>query len=230
MENFEIVPYDIPKHGDEVQRLYDEYIASECCKRMGIRLEERHQFSHIEDVLTVDNVFDEKFTGYSFVVIDSSGKVKGAQLSYLIDKATFKKDFIDVNKDIVNEKQYPENILKYCQHRYEVSKCIYNLYDEYNFERAVYLESTVVDKDARGFGLNLQTTVALANFTNEVILVEGQLPINFYMKHPIHATIPIGQLTFHPGFTLVNRILSYDLYVVPIEIRLQRDIIISSKL
>ena len=226
-ENFQIVPYEIEKHGSQVQALYDKYIVPESYKRMGIKAEERHKFCHIEDVLTVNAVFDEKFSGYSFVVVDSSGKVRGAQLAYLLNKATLKKDFVDVNEQIVKNKQHAEYVLRYCQHRHEVSKILYNLYEEYDFDRAVYLESTFLDKGARGNGLNLQTTEALAKFSNEVILVEGQIPVNVYVKHPVYASIPIGQQTFHPGFKLVNRILSYDLYVVPIEIRLPSNIKLS---
>ena len=117
--------------------------------------------------------------------------------------------------------------MNYCQHRCEVSKILYNLYEEYNFDRAVYLRYSFLDKDARGYGLNLQTVEALAKFTNEVILVKGQIPVKVYTKHPVYAAIPIGQQTYHPGFKLVNRILSYDLYVVPIEMRLPINIKLS---
>ena len=104
-ENFQIVPYEIEKHGSQVLALYDKYIVPESCKRMGIKAEERNSFCYIEDVLTVNAVFDEKFSDYSFVVIDSSGKVRGAQLAYLLDKATLKTD-IAVKEQISKHKQH----------------------------------------------------------------------------------------------------------------------------
>ena len=88
------------------------------------------------------------------MVVDRSEKVVGAQMNYLMDKDCCKREFVELNRKIVEENKEKESILKYCQHRYEVSRILYGVYEKYGFERAVYLESTFLHSDVRGKGLN----------------------------------------------------------------------------
>ena len=230
-EEFHIIPYDIQKHGTQVQELYDKYLVPTDLKRLGIEEHEREKYSHIEDVVAVNAAFDEKFVGFSFVAVDSFGQVVGAQLSYMVDKELCKREFVELNQKIVEEKKEKESILKYCQHRYEVCKILYGLYERYGFERAIYLESTFLHPGARGKGLNKRLVDKLYSHTNEVIYVEGQIPVDVYIKHyGLNGTV-LGNVVVHNGFLMAGRILSYDLFVVPIEIRLPTSFgFISSKL
>uniref|UniRef100_A0A7M5XI32 Uncharacterized protein n=1 Tax=Clytia hemisphaerica TaxID=252671 RepID=A0A7M5XI32_9CNID len=231
MTQFQIAPYEIQKHAAQVQELYDRYLIPTYLKRLGIGEDERTQYSDIEDVLDVNAAYNEKFEGFSFVVIDSSGQVKGVQLSYMFGKDDCENAFPELNRKVVEENKHKESIMKYCQHRYEVCKILYDLYERYGFERAIYLESTVLHPDVRGKGINQRLTDHLTSHTDEVIFVEGQIPVDVYIKHyGLNATL-IGEMVAHNGFLMVTRILSYDLFVVPIEIRLSKKTkSISSKL
>ena len=230
-EEFQILPYDIQKHGAQVQELYDKYLVPTDLKRLGIEEHERETYSHIEDVVAVNSVFNPKFVGFSFVAVDKSGKVVAAHLNYLMDKEYCKREFVELNRKIVEENTEKESILKYCQHRYEVCKILYDLYEKYGFERAVYLESGFSHPDVRGLGLHQRLILKVASHTNEVLLAELQIPLDVYVKNwGVHGyTLGTG-IPHYDGF-MVNRILSYDLFVIPIFIRLShKSKSISSKL
>ena len=221
-EEFQILPYDIQKHGAQVQELYDKYLVPTDLKRLGIEEHEREKYSHIEDVVAVNAAFNPKFVGFSFVAVDSFGQVVGALLSYMMDKEYCKREFVELNRKIVEENKEKESILKYCQHRYEVCKILHGLYEKYNFKRAIYLESIFLHPDVRGKGLKQRLDKMLISQTNEVIFVEGQIPVDVYIKHyGLNGTV-IGEIVSYNGFLMVNRILSYDLFVIPIEIRLPK--------
>ena len=215
-----------------MQELYDKYLVPTDLKRLGIEEHEREKYSHIEDVVAVNAAFNEKFVGFSFVVVDRFGQVVGASLSYMMDKELCKREFVELNRKIVEENNEKKSILKYCQHRYEVCKFLYGLYEKYRFERAVYMESIFLHPDVRGRGLNQRLDKKLMSHTNEIIFVEGQIPLEFYVNHyGVNGNVLGMPVPYYEEFLLVNRILSYDLFVIPIEIRLPKNSkSISSKL
>ena len=223
IHGLEIVEYDIENHSDEVQKLLDEYLLPTYYKRLGITQNERLKYAEIEDILHPNLAKDPKFNKFSLVAIDeNSGKVVALGLSYLATKENFREDFVDLNKRISNDPNYSQEIRKYCQHRYAVCHPILEFYDRFGLDKLIYLEDTVVARKYRGLGVHIvMTNLLTEKFGNEYgFLSEGMIPVEKLLTAEKFIDLEwnvIGTWRAEGWYT-VNRQLSYDGYVCPVNI------------
>ena len=224
-DGLNIVPYNVQKHGEQVQDLMNKYLIPTYLKRMGLRVGEvTDKYYLAEDVLHPQAAMNTKFEeGFSFVAVDKSYRVLGCHLCYHVTKKQFKSDFVDSNYEIMNDDSYKESVRKYCQHRYAVCRDWPDLYDTYGMEKILYMESVILHPDIRGGHTHhkLELSSVVACDERHGILVEGMWPVKKFLE--VHPESSVGQVLGdveeHTGFVLIERNLSYDGYVTPVYFR-----------
>uniref|UniRef100_A0A7M5WZM2 Uncharacterized protein n=1 Tax=Clytia hemisphaerica TaxID=252671 RepID=A0A7M5WZM2_9CNID len=220
MASLRISNYCTKKHSAQVQTLLDRYLTPMYCQRLKIPLKDKLKYTDIEDCLESDSASNPKFEGQSHVAIEkSSGKLVACQLNYYVSKETFKNVFIDSNQSIAGDLSNNENIRKYCQHRYAVCHDLIDLYEKYNLEKILYMETTVILPEYRRLRVpDLLQDPVYGNYPNDGILAEGMLTVGSYLaggleQNKLIQSVRRGEMIY------CKRVLSHDGFVVPVVFR-----------
>ena len=220
MASLRISNYCIKRHSAQVQKLLDTYLTPMYCQRLKIPLKDRSKYTKIEDCLDSEASTSPKFEGQSHVAIDeSSGKIVACQLNYFVSRDTFQKEFIDSNQKIAGDLSFSENIRKYCQHRYTVCHDLTDLYQKYNLEKILYMETTVILPEYRRLRIpDMLQDPVYDNYPEDGILAEGMLNVASYLAGGLE-TNKLIQAAKRGEMIYCKRVLSYDGFVVPVVFR-----------
>ena len=217
-----VIPYNIEKHGEQVQLLLDKYLKPTYLDRMGLRADEVTEKDCLaEDILDSRGVFAKKFEGCSFVVVNKWSRVLGCQLNYYVKKEQFKSDFVDSNFKIMNDYSYKESVRKYCQHRYALCRNWLPLFRTFNMRKLLYLETVLFHPDIRGLKDN-KLMLEIVKRIHAVcdkdcgVLLEMMWPLDKFIKYnPLESSMVVGDVD-GDGYVLIERTISYDKFVIPV--------------
>ena len=218
MTGIHVKKYNVVEHSKGVQNLIELYLIPTYLKRLKIKNEDRHKYSHIEDVLDPDRILDPRFEFSSFVTLTSDGEVIACGLNYIVTRSEFQQTWIEKNRVHANDPTLPKSIRDYCQHiSSSYDGLTSKVFDQYGNDRIIYVESIIFKPEYRGNHTSHMQDQAFEDefFKNYHVFVDAMFPLEIFMKQAVTYTdylAPVGRPI--DEYTLLKRSLSYDKFVI----------------
>eukprot|EP00111_Clytia_hemisphaerica_P001235 TCONS_00003513-protein len=220
---YNIVRYQISKHGKEVQNLLDKYMIPVYLKRMGLTAEQQKDHASIEYILDPKGAYNSNLDGLSLVVLDENETVRACQTNYYIDVEKCKRELTEFKQWLAScDIDRQSKLWGYLEQRNEFfddyTKLMDKLTQRMDIARFLCIESTIIDPKWRGRGLAsiLHKKSAYEVAHNEMAILEGMMPNKYWQR----------RMEYHKnycGFTLFSKSVAYDDYACPAWYKLPND-------